>query len=111
MKTVLTKIFDFSASHSQDQKVFGHNYRLSVTVEDPDGSVEALIQPRVESTLIRHLHSRDLTQHVDFLKGMPITGPDLLRVFWPRVEDACRPARLLRLRLERDKSVLWTLEP
>jgi hypothetical protein len=109
MNSTLTLVFEFSASYSQGDRVTGHNYILSATFDALEEPAEPAIRAAVEKELIQKIHSRDLGQHVDFLKGKALTDLSLLRTFWPRVSQACSPARLVRLCLERDRRTRWTL--
>lgn len=109
MKTSWTKSFDFSASYADGPKVIGRNYRLSVTLEGCQPSTERTFQECIEKELIQKLHSRDLSLHVDFLKGSAMDEPTLLRHFWPIVEKACQGATLVSLGLERDQRTRWML--
>ena len=110
MSATFTKIFEFSASHSRDGRVLGHNYVLRFVFLASDVSVEEGLTEKIEIALIRKLHSRDLGD-VDFLKHTAINDLALLRAFWPIALEATRPAQLHSLCLERDRVTQWTLTP
>ena len=108
VKSSLTKSFDFSASHAHGGKIFGYNYRLHICFEGaPD---ESDVAAKIESSLISKIHSRDLGEPIDFLKGVTLEGPELVRAFWRVIEGAISPERLRSLTLERDSRTRWTLE-
>ena len=109
MITTVTKIFEFSASHAHADRVVGHNYTLRATFYAPDERTEAGLGEKIEVSLIQKLHSRDLGEHVDFLKGVPLNDPALLKAFWAVLEPAVLPAVLRSLSLERDRRTRWTL--
>ena len=109
MIVTLTKTFQFSASHGHNGKVLGHNYTLKATFRAPDAKVEEGLAEKVERSLIQKVHSRDLGEHVDFLKNVALSDPVLLRAFWDVLEPATRPAALRSLTLERDRRTQWTL--
>jgi hypothetical protein len=70
---------------------------------------ESALEAQVWEELIRHVHSRDLSSGVDFLKGVTITDENLLNVFWGIVQKAIHPHRLRALTLERDSRTSYTL--
>ena len=109
MTATFTKIFEFSASHSAGARVIGRNYALEATFAAPDVETERGLEERIDRALIQKLHSRDLGQHVDFLKGRPLDDLSLLQSFWPVVAQAARPAELQVLALRRDRRTQWTL--
>ena len=109
MPATVTKTFEFSASHSQDGKVFGHNYVLRCTFLATDASAEAGLTEKIESSLIHKLHSRDLGESVDFLKNVALNDLSLLRAFWRVITEATRPSQLHSLRLKRDRRTEWML--
>ena len=109
MVVTLTKTFQFSASFTDGDGVAGHNYTLRATFRAPDERVEEGLDEKVESSLIKKLHSKDLGEHVDFLKGVSLNDPNLLKTFWSVLEPAVRPAVLRSLSLERDRKTAWTL--
>ena len=98
----LAKRFPFSASFSRNNKIIGHNYCLVLTTPALDDAAENRLVEAVNNGLIRAVHSRDLSLHVDFLKNVEITDKTLLEHFWPVVEKAIAPVKLLSLALERD---------
>ncbi len=103
MKPVLwTKLFHFSASFSKGAEVRGHNFTLAVTAEYADGMDEAAVEEKIEKALIRKVHSRDLSLHVDFLRGVDITDHNLLKAFLGIISREIAPIRLHSLALERD---------
>ena len=107
-KASLTKSFDFSASHASAGKILGYNYRLHVHFEGaPD---ENAVAAKISSSLISKIHSHDLGEHVDFLKDVPLQGPELVRAFWRVIERAVAPEDLRSLTLEQDSRTRWTLE-
>lgn len=111
METVLTKTFHFSASFSRQDKVFGHNYALDVTLPAPDPLAETRITAAVEKELIGKLQSRDLGTDVPFLAGVEITDSNLLAAFRPLLEKCLSPLPLLSLGLRRDGRTLTTWTP
>ena len=110
MTATFTKIFEFSASHSRGAKVTGHNYTLEATFAAADASAERGLEEKIDKALIQKVHSRDLGQHVDFLKGRPLDDLSLLNSFWTVVAEATRPAELRALSLRRDRRTRWTLK-
>lgn len=108
MNTTFTKFFPFSASRSSGARVPGHNYVLGVTTSVPKESQETELVRRIEESLIRKIHTRDLAD-VDFLRPVPEGDEGLLRAFWPVVEASVVPAKLLVLTLERDRRTTTTL--
>lgn len=109
VKAVFTKVFDFSASYSSGPKVLASNYRLAVTTRFLDDTGEALLEKKIRESLIQKIHSRDLSLHVDFLKGETLTEPRLVQIFWKKIEEAIAPEPLLALSLERDNQNKFTL--
>jgi len=101
-KALFTKLFYFSASFSHGREVHGHNYTLGVTVEYSPKLDEALLAQKIQTSLIDKIHSRDLGLDVDFLKKIPISDYNLLKVFSAVLAREIRPARLHGLFLERD---------
>ena len=102
MKVTFTKLFYFSASYAKNGKIHGHNYTLSVTTDFLDEAEEALLQKKIEGSLIKNLDSRDFGLDVSFLKGVEITDENLLKVFWGIVEKSIHPMMLRSLSLEKD---------
>ena len=109
MTVTFTKTFQFSASYAQYGKVLGHNYTLRATFRANDEKAEEGLTEKVESSLIQKLHSKDLGEHVDFLKGVALNDPAMLKAFWAVLEPAVRPAVLHSLSLERDRRTQWTI--
>lgn len=105
----LSKRFPFSSSFSRDGKVFGYNYTLHLLTDVLSPEEESGLEDRVSQALIRHIHSRDLSSGVDFLKGVTITDENLLKAFWGIVQQAIDPHRLRALTLERDSRTSLTL--
>ena len=109
MKAVLTKVFHFSASYEKDHKIFASNYRLGVTTAALDESEEAVFEKKIQESLIQEIHSRDLSLHVDFLKGKRVTEHQLLQSFADRIKKEIAPWPLFSLSLERDERTKITL--
>ena len=109
MDVTLTKTFQFSASFADGNRVEGHNYTLKATFHAADERAEEGLDEKIEKSLIQKLHSRDLGEHVDFLKGVPLNDPSLLKVFWSVLAPAVHPVVLYSLSLERDRKTAWTL--
>ena len=109
MTTRVTKTFEFSASHTEGSKIVGHNYTLRTTFIAPDARLESGLQEKIERSLIQKVHSMDLGEHVDFLKGVAPNGPELLKAFWAALEPVVRPSVLCSLSLEQDRRTLWTI--
>ena len=109
MDAELTKCFAFSASHSSGGRAVGRNYVLSITVpamrEDRESEFEAVVRRE----LISKLHTRDLSEHVDFLKNVEKTDAALLGAFWTQLEGPLRPYGPKRFALQRDLRTLTTL--
>jgi hypothetical protein len=109
MKAKLSKAFEFSASYSCGKRVMAHNYRLEATWEDVSEQSEPDLDRKIQNALIQKIHSRDLGQDVDFLRGVVLTDVSLLEAFWPVISEAAKPAKLTTLSLERDARTRWTL--
>ena len=109
MTALLTKYFHFSASYSRGARVYGHNYRLGVTVDAMGREAEAELERRLRSELVEKLDSRDLGTDVGFLKGVEMSDEALLRVFWEIAAAQARPLKLHSLSLERDSRTRTTL--
>ena len=103
MKARLSKKFQFSASHSKEDKIIGHNYRLTVVVSLESLEHESLLETTVQKLLINKIDSRDFGLHVDFLKGFEISDLNLLKAFWELLETPLQPLKLVGLSLERDR--------
>ena len=110
MKISLTKTFYFSASHSHEGKIFGHNYTLGVTTQAADQDSERILEEKVNGSILQRVQSRDLGLHVDFLKGISINDQNLLEVFWKILDREMKPLVLLKLTLARDKRTQVTME-
>lgn len=98
----LVKTFRFSASHEKDGRVWGHNYVLSVAVSKADARSEEKLVRVVRERVVDRVHSRDLSLHVDFLKGLEITDELLLTRFWALLGDRLAPLGVLWMSLDRD---------
>ena len=109
MTATVTKTFEFSASHAHGDKVIGHNYTLRAVFQVSDEHAETGLSDKIEKCLIQKVHSRDLGQHVDFLKGAALNELALLKAFWAVIEPSVHPTVLHSLSLERDRRTLWTL--
>ncbi len=109
MRSVFTKVFDFSASYESGGKILASNYRLAVTTRFLDEGGEARFEKKILESLIQKIHSRDLSLHVDFLKGEALTESRLIEIFWKRIEQAIAPEPLLELSLQRDNQNKFTL--
>ena len=105
----VTKTFEFSASYSKADKVIGHNYTLRATFLAASEADERGLVPKIQDALIQKIHSKDLGEHVDFLKDVVISDVALLRSFWPIIANATKPVLLKKLSLECDRSTRWTL--
>ncbi len=102
MTITFTRFFQFSASHTYQDKIVGHNYVLGVTTDTLDDPSEVQFDKKINEALISKLHSRDLGLHVDFLKGARITDDNLLKIFWGMIKKEIDPMPLRALSLERD---------
>ena len=71
---------------------------------------EKVLSAAIEEAVIRKLHSRDLGLHVDFLKGVRLEGPEILKALWEVITGVAAPARLKALTLQQDARTSWTLE-
>ena len=109
MTATVTKIFEFSASHSEGARILAHNYVLRATFHASDKKDEQGLSEKIDRALIRKLHSKDLGENGDILKNKPLDDLSLLKVFWGVVVDVARPVRLCRLTLQRDRTTQWTL--
>ena len=106
---MLTKSFEFSACYSSGNRVIAHNYRLEAAFEDFSELLEPDLDRKIQNALIQKIHSRDLGQDVDFLRGVSLSDISLLKAFWPLVAETAKPAMLASLSLERDARTRWTL--
>ena len=102
MKALWTKLFYFSASFSRGDKVYGHNYTLSVTVHFSETLSEDGVEKKINDSLIQKIHSRDLGLDVDFLRKTEITDFNLLKNFSKIISTAIKPAKLHSLSLDHD---------
>ena len=109
MRHTFTKIFCFSASVESHGRVTGHNYKLSVTVDDLEESAEGRFEDAIQKSLIEKVHSRDLGTDVDFLKGQALSDKTLLEAFGGIIQKTVAPLRLRSLTLERDERTIRTL--
>lgn len=105
----LTKSYDFSASYSSGDRVIAHNYRLTADFKNIPEALERDLDAKIQNVLIRKVHSRDLGQDVDFLRGISLSDTALLKAFWPLIATSAVPGKLLSLSLERDARTRWTL--
>lgn len=117
----ITRRATFAAAHvlarpdwdaQRNEEVFGacvrehgHNYVVEVTVAGPvdpaTGMVMNLrdIDRVLKERLIESVDHRHLNQDVPFLRGVIPTAENVAAAAWERLEEALRPARLVRLRL------------
>ena len=109
MKSTLTKSYEFSASYSSGNRVVAHNYRLEASFEDFSELLEPHLDQKIQNVLIQKIHSRDLGQDVDFLRGLSHSDISLLKAFWPLVAETAKPATLASLSLQRDARTRCTL--
>ncbi len=105
----LTKSFEFSASYCLGNRVVAHNYRLEATFQNLLEPSAAELELKIQNTLIQKIHSRDLGQDVDFLRGVSLSEISLLKAFWPLIAKTVKPAVLTALSLESDSHTRWTL--
>ena len=110
MKATFTRYFEFSASYAKDGKVWGRNFRLGLTAHPMDEKTEAAFVHAVEESLIQKIESKDLSLHVDFLKGTEITDLNLLRAFRTVLRAPIAPITLKSLSLERDARTVTVLQ-
>lgn len=101
-KARLTRLFYFSASFSRGREVHGHNYTLAVTVDFSTKLDEALLDEKIQRSVISKIHSRDLGADVDFLKKTEITDFNLLNIFSKIISREIKPWKLRGLSLDRD---------
>ena len=111
MDAELTKSFAFSASYSRAARSIGVNYTFSVSVPAVDEEAEKELESVVRRELISKLHTRDLSEHVDFLKGVEISDEALLRVFWALLAKPLERYGIRSLSLRRDGRTVTTLHP
>ena len=103
-KVFWTKLFYFSASFFRGREVHGHNYTLIVTLKYSDRFNEFAVEQKIKKSIIDKIHSRDLGHDVDFLRGVPITDLNLLKIFSEIITREIQPVKLTELSLERDKN-------
>ena len=111
MSATLTKFFHFSASHARDGKVFGHNYTLEIATDFLDPALESRFEDGVKKTLIQKMESRDLSLHVDFLKGTEINDLNLLQIFFKKLSDEMPAFPIHSLSLQRDSRTRVVFSP
>ncbi len=104
MKASLKKAFRFSCSYTKGAKTVGCNYVLWVTLDYLDQASEAAISNKIEAVLIQPIHNRDISEHVDFLKNVPISDLHLLEAFYRILSAELPECGLSSLELERDGS-------
>ena len=109
MDVELTKAFSFSSSYTIGSRSIGRNFVLRLTVRALSEDEERALESLVEQELVSHLHTRDLSQNVDFLKNVEKTDQALLRAFWERLSRPLAPYGPKRLALERDAHTVTTL--
>ena len=81
MTVQTTHYFPFSASFKAHSQHIGHNYILGVTTQALGPAEEIEFQNTVVRVLIDQVHTRDLGEHVSFLKGKTISDRTLLLSF------------------------------
>ena len=109
MDAELTKSFAFSASHKSGARSIGANYVLFITLPALDEASEKEFESLVQRELIAKVHTRDLSENVDFLKGLEISDAALLRAFREKLEKPLAGHALRRLALQRDARTVTTL--
>lgn len=120
----ITKAINFSAAHwlnnpalspEENRKIFGpdndparhgHNYRLEVTVAGEIDPHTQMVMNLIDlkQLLMTEIYDavdhKDLTEDVDFLKGIIPTAENLVTVFWKRIEPKLpRGVKLEQIRL------------
>ena len=101
---LFTKRFKFSASYEQGDKIFGHNYILSITVDDISQTQEQKLCDVVEKRILSKVHSRDMSLHVDFLRGVDITERNLLKEFYSQISPEINFCVIKEMSLDRDET-------
>jgi len=109
MDAELTKSFAFSASYRSGARSVGANYILFVTLPALDEFAEKEMEAVVQKELISKVHTRDLSENVDFLKGVEVSDSGLLRAFREKLEKPLAGRGLRRLALQRDARTVTTL--
>lgn len=110
MDAELTKGFSFSASYRSGDRSIGRNYILRVTVHALPESEENEFEKTVQNELIEKIHTRDLSDNVDFLKNTAIDDLALLRAFRKRLAASLARFQPKRLTLERDARTETTIQ-
>lgn len=110
MDAELTKAFAFSASYSSGGRALGRNYTLLVTVGCLKETEERELEAIVRSELIDQVHTRDLSEQVEFLRNIEIDDVALLRAFWGRLKKPLTRFGPRRLALQRDPRTVTTLQ-
>lgn len=109
METEFTKSFAFSASYRESDRSVGRNYTLLVTVGEMGALREREFEETVRRELISLVHTRDLSDGVDFLMGIEKADGPLLRGFWSRLSGPLAPYKPKRVALQRDARTVTTL--
>ena len=109
MDAELTKSFAFSASHRSGSRSIGANYLFSISLPALGETAEKELERLVQSELISKLHTRDLSDGVNFLKGVEMTDAGLLRAFWGLLSGPLAPHKPRRFALQRDSRTVTTL--
>jgi hypothetical protein len=110
MHAELTKTFAFSACHTDSGKILGRNYLFSITVEWLSADHENTLSAIVHREILSQVHTRDLGEHVEFLKNRPLDDASILEAFWKRLTKPLAKFRVKRLTLQRDSetsTALW----
>lgn len=89
--------------------MIAHNYRLEAVFDGVAPAGEPALDARIQKELIQKIHSRDLGEDVDFLRGKALSDTVLLEIFWPLVAGLAHPACLAALTLESDARTRWTM--
>jgi hypothetical protein len=110
MNFSLTKSFEFSASYASGNRIVAHNYRLEATFQNVSELSGSELELKIQKSLIQKMHSRDLGQDVDFLRGVCLSDSSLLEAFWSRIIEIATPAVLTALSLQPDSHTRWTLK-
>ena len=96
------KSFPFSSSFERDGQIHGYNFTLVLTAAIRDDFDEKHITQTVQRELIQKIHSKDLSVHVDFLKGNKISDVFLLKKFSSILLNKLKPLKMVSLALRRD---------
>ena len=108
--TTLTRYFNFSASYEESGKIYGHNYRLGVTMAWVPLPLEITITEQIEEGLIQKIHSRDFRLHTDWFAQDTIDDEKLLIKFSQIIKSCCPSTALKKLTLDRNQASITTLE-